>query len=120
VGSSGVLSAGQGFISNAFTIDAEDQAKVLTFSFAYQAVSGTMNFSGTSSNTWAVYIYDATVGTWIQPAGVYNLVQSSGAGLATGTFQTTSSSTSYRIAVICINATGGAVSMKFDDFFVGP
>jgi hypothetical protein len=116
----GSISAGQGFISDAFTIDLEDQAKVLTFSFAYQAVSGTMNFSGTSSNTWAVYIYDATVGTWIQPAGVYNLVQSSGAGLATGTFQTTSSSTSYRIAVICINATGGAVSMRFDDFFVGP
>lgn len=118
VGSSGVLTAGQGIISNAFTIDLEDQTKVLTFSFAYQAVSGTMNFSGTSSNTWAVYLYDGV--NWIQPAGVYNLIQSSGVGLATGTFQTTSTATSYRIAVICVNSTGGAVSMKFDDFFVGP
>ena len=119
VSASSSLTVGQGFISDAFTIDAEDQAKVLTFSFAYQAVSGTMNFSGTSSNTWAVYIYDATVGTWIQPAGVYNLVQSSGAGLATGTFQTTSTSTSYRIAVVCINTASG-ISVKFDSFFVGP
>ena len=118
VGSSGALAAGQGFISSPFTIDLEDQAKVLSFNFSYQAVSGTMNFSGTSANTWAVYLHDGT--NWIQPAGVYNLVQSSGVGLATGTFQTTSSSTSYRIALICINATGGAVSMKFDDFFVGP
>jgi hypothetical protein len=119
IGASGSLGVGQGFISEPFTIDLEDRAKVLTFSFAYQTVSGTMNFSGTSSNTWAVYIYDDTVDAWIQPAGVYNLVQTSGAGLATGTFQTTSTSTSYRIAVICIN-TATNISMEFDSFFVGP
>jgi len=119
IGASASLGVGQGFISDVFTIDLEDRAKVLTFSFAYQVVSGTMNFSGTSSNTWAVYIYDDTVDAWIQPAGVYNLVQSSGAGLATGTFQTTSTSTSYRIAVVCIN-TATNISMEFDSFFVGP
>jgi hypothetical protein len=51
---------------------------------------------------------------------VYNLVQTSGVGYATGTFQTSATATQYRIAVICINATGGAVSLEFDDFFVGP
>jgi hypothetical protein len=117
VGASGSLGLGQGFISNAFTIDLEDRAKVLTFSFAYQAISGTMNFSGTSANTWAVYLYDGA--NWIQPAGVYNLVQSSGVGLATGTFQTTSTATTYRIAVVCIN-TATNISMEFDSFFVGP
>lgn len=118
VASSGVLAAGQGFISDAFTIDREDQAKPLTFSFAYEAVSGTMDFSGTSNNTWAVYIYDGSA--WIQPAGVYNLVQSSGVGIASGSFQTTATGTQYRIAVICITATSGAVEMRFDSFSVGP
>jgi hypothetical protein len=125
IGASGSLGLGQGFISDAFTIDLEDRAKVLTFSFAYQTVSGTMNFSGTSSNTWAVYIAQVnpttpnTVINWIQPAGVYNLVQSSGTGLATGTFQTTSTATTYRIAVVCIN-TATNINMEFDSFFVGP
>ena len=90
------------------------------FSFYYQAVSGTMDFSGTSANTWAVYLYDVTNSAWIQPAGVYNLVQGSGIGIASGTFQTTSNSTQYRLAVLCITATSGAVEMKFDDFACGP
>jgi hypothetical protein len=120
VTSPGAVTAGHGFISDAFSIDAEDQAKVLSFSFAYQAVSGTMNFSGTSSNTFAVYIYDVSGSAWIQPAGVYNLVQGSGAGIATGTFQTTATGTQYRIAVVCVTATSGAISMLFDDFVVSP
>jgi hypothetical protein len=120
VASSGALTAGQGFISDAFTIDREDQAKPLAFSFAYEAVSGTMDFSGTSNNTFAVYIYDVSGSAWIQPAGVYNLVQSSGVGIASGTFQTTATGTQYRIAVVCITATAGAVEMRFDSFQLGP
>ena len=120
VASSGVLAAGQGFISDAFTIDREDQAKPLTFSFAYEKVSGTVDFSGTSNNTFAVYIYDVTGSTWIQPAGVYNLVQGSGVGIASGSFQSTATGTQYRIAVICVTATSGAVEMRFDDFQLGP
>lgn len=120
VASSGALTAGQGFISDAFTIDREDQAKPLAFSFAYEAVSGTMNFSGTSNNTFAVYIYDVSGSAWIQPAGVYNLVQSSGVGIASGSFQTTATGTQYRIAVVCITATAGAVEMRFDTFQLGP
>jgi hypothetical protein len=79
-----------------------------------------MNFSGTSSNTWAVYIYDVSGSAWIQPAGVYNLTQGSGIGLASGTFQTTATGTQYRIAVLCVTATSGAVEMRFDDFQLGP
>jgi uncharacterized membrane protein len=118
VSSPGAVTAGQGFITDVLTIDREDQAKVLTFSFYYETVSGTMNFSGTSSNTWAIYIHDGT--NWIQPAGVYGMTQSSGAGLVTGTFQTNSTGTSYRLAVVCITATGAAISMKFDDFKLSP
>lgn len=118
--STGVLAAGNGLISAAFTIDLEDQAKVMGFSFYYQASVGTMDFSGTSSNTWAAYIYDVTNSAWIQPAGVYNLTQSSGVGLCSGTFQTTSNSTQYRIALVCITATVGAVTLKVDDAALGP
>jgi hypothetical protein len=120
VASSGAITAGHGFISDAFTIDREDQAKVMGFSFAYEAVSGTMNFSGTSNNTWAVYIYDVSGAAWLQPAGVYNLTQGSGIGIASGTFQTTATGTQYRIAIICITATSGAVEMRFDNFQLGP
>jgi len=117
VGGSGAITAGQGFLSDAVTFDLEDQVKVCAFEFSYQAVSGTMNFSGTSANTWAVYLHDGT--NWIQPAGVYGMTQSSGVGTCRGTFQTTGA-TSYRLAVICINATGGAASMLFDSFKLGP
>jgi len=114
------FAAGNGLISAAFTIDLEDQAKVMGWSFYYQAVTSNMDFPGTSANTWAVYIYDVTNSAWIQPAGVYNLPQSSGAGLASGTFQTTSNSTQYRIALICINSEAAATTLKVDDFQLGP
>jgi hypothetical protein len=125
------ITAGQGIISQAYSIDLLDQAKVLAQKFAYKALSNpsgatSMNFSGTSSNTFAVYIYDVTNSAWIQPAGVYNLVQSSGVGTSTGTFQTPSNMTQFRIAIICINSTTATTpavntyQMQFDDFFVGP
>jgi hypothetical protein len=120
VASSGAIAAGAGFISAAFTIDQEDQSKILTFKHYYKTVSGTMNFSGTSANTWAIYFYDTANSAWVQPAGVYGMTQGSGVGYVTGTFQTASNATSYQMAIVCINATGGAVSMTFDDFTVGP
>lgn len=62
-----------------------------------------MNFSGTSSNTWSVYIYDITNSAWIQPAGVYNIVQGSGVGIGQGTFQTPSNMTQFYIALLVVN-----------------
>lgn len=120
--SSGAWSAGQGFISDAFTIDIEDQAKPFTFKVYYKAVTNpaNANFSGTSSNTFAVYFYDVTNSAWIQPAGVYGMTQNSGVGYVTGTFQTTSNSTQYRMAIIAVNASAGALTMYWDDLFVGP
>jgi hypothetical protein len=120
--SSGAWGAGQGFISNAFTIDAEDQAKVLSFKGAFSVQSGAanINLSGTVANTFHVYIYDVTNSAWIQPAGVYSMTQSSGVGYISGTFQTTANSTQYRLAVLAIPASGGAVSVNWDSMFVGP
>jgi len=116
--------AGDMLISNQFFIDDEDAAKVLTFKLYYYANNGTLNFSGTSSNSFAIYIYDVTNGAWIQPAGVYGMttgVNSNGIiGYATGTFQTTSNSTGYQIAIININAAATVYDIYFDDISVGP
>ena len=119
---SNAFTAGQGFISDPFYIDTEDQAKVLTTKFYYKVNSGATNgnFSGTSSNTIAVYIYDVTNSAWIQPAGVYGITQSSGVGILTATFQTTSNSTQYRVAVLAINSTSGPLTFVIDDISVGP
>lgn len=120
--SSAAWAAGAGFISDAFTIDIEDQAEPMAFKFSFKAVSGAtnINFSGTSANTFAVYIYDTTNSAWIQPTGVYGIQQSSGVGICTGTFQSTSNSTQYRVAVLAVNASAGAVTMYWDSFTIGP
>lgn len=115
--------AGQGFITDPLTIDNADQAKVLTFNLYYNAIgnSAALNLSGTSSSTFAVYIYDVTNSAWIQPAGVYGMTQGSGTGVWTGTFQTTANSTQYRLAVLCINSTAATgATIYWDRFFLGP
>jgi hypothetical protein len=121
------FTAGNCLVSKEFTIDREDVAKVMGWSFAYEAITTNMDFSGTTANTWAVYIAEVTTGTpdtvvsWIQPAGVYNLVQGSGVGLASGTFQTTATeSSAYRIVLVCINSEAAATTLKVDDFQLGP
>lgn len=120
IASSGIWSAGQGFISDgAFTIDRMDAGKVLTVSFDYEVVSGAINanFSGIlGSQTFMVYIYDVTAGAWIQPAGFLGMNQSSGPGRVTCTFQSSvTAGQQYRVAVIASVATSGAVSLRFDN-----
>lgn len=109
-----------GLTSDPFTIDKSDQAKVLSFKFYYKITEATVNCSGTDSNTFAIYIRDVTANTWIQPPEVYNIVQNSGIGTATGTFQTTASSTQYRICLVIINNITGLSLIEVDDVFVGP
>lgn len=120
--SSAATTAGDMLISDAFTIDLEDQAKVMTIKVYYKAQTNPANgnFSGTSSNSFGIAIYDVTNAAWIQPSGVFNIVQNSGVGYMTGTFQTTSNSTQYQIAFYNANASGGAITMYLDDFFIGP
>lgn len=116
--SSAASTAGDMLISSAFYIDSSDKAKILSVSFDYSVVSGTLDQSGTSSNSFAVWVYDVTNGAWIQPVGVYNLV---GAPTVKGvTFQSTSNSTQYQLALVNINATSGAYSLKLDELSVGP
>lgn len=120
--SSAATTAGNFVASDAYTIDAEDQAKILQFKFSYSAITNpsNANWSGTTSNSFGVAIYDVTNSAWIQPAGCFNLVQSSGVGIASGTFQTSASGTSYRLVVYNANATSGAFTMYLDSFSLGP
>jgi hypothetical protein len=118
---SGTITAGHGFLAGV-SVPADSRGKVLSINFSYSAVAGSslMNFSGTSSNTWAVYIYDWNNSQWIQPSGAYNIIQGSGVGEYSGTFQTASNTTAIRLAIICINPnTSGAVDMRWDNFYIG-
>ena len=125
------LTVGQGVVSPIFSVDQVDQAKMLQNVLSYMATGSDasyLNFSGTSSNTWALYIQDVTNGAWIQPAGVYNFVQGTTtlAGKSTSTWQTPSNLVFFRVALLCLNTTGatspgaGVLATYFDDLYVGP
>ena len=113
---------GQGFISGALTIDREDLAKVLTGSFSYEVVSGTVDLSGQSTQSLEIWIYNTVTGAWTQPAGYRGMNQSSGSGVVTFTFQTDSgaANNSYRIAVITAQTSTSAYVVNFNDFSIGP
>ena len=125
--STAATTAGNMLVTDALALDLEAQATIQTFSFFYKVTSngtGTPNFSGTSSNAIGVAIYDATNNQWIQPAGVFNLVQLSGVGQSSGSFQVPSNCTSVRLAVYFPNSTaasgGSPFTVVFDDFQLGP
>jgi hypothetical protein len=112
----------QGFISGALTIDREDTAKVLYGSFSYEVISGTVDFSGTSTQTYEIWIYNTVSGAWTQPAGYRGMNQSSGQGKVTFSFQTDGSTAnnSYKIAVITQQTGTGNIVVEFDSFQIGP
>ena len=118
--SSAATTAGDMLVSDALTLDLEAQASVQTFSFFYKIASGALTLSGTSTNSIAVAIYDVTNGAWIDPAGRYNIVQSSSVGKCAGTFQVPSNCTSVRLAVYFPNATTGSLTLYLDDVYLGP
>jgi hypothetical protein len=120
--SSAATTQGNMLASAAFAIDTEDQAKVMTWKFYYSVPIGasTANFSGTSSNSFGVAIYDVTNSVWLSSTSNFGMTQSSGVGYATGTCQTGSTTASIRFVVYNVNATSGAITLYFDDFSFGP
>lgn len=120
VKSTGALAAGDGFITDAFTLDAEDLGKVLTPSFYYRLTGSGLVGAGTSANTFAYYLYDVANSVWVQPSNVYGMSSLNTIGYVRGEFQTATTATQYRLAVICITASSGAVDCHFDDFAVSP
>ena len=120
--SSAATTQGNMLASDAFYIDTEDQAKVLSFKFYYKAQTNPTNgnFSGTNSNSFAIAAWDVTNSAWLPLTGNFSMTQNSGVGIASGTFQTASNTTQLRFVVYNANASAGAITMYFDDFFVGP
>lgn len=113
---------GQGF-SVDFRIDRADQARNLQISFDYRLISGT--FSGSvapaTDSDVIVYIYDVTNGVLIEPAG--RLLEPMVSGLSyryTGSFQTSSNSTQYRLIFHVATTSASAYSLGFDNISVSP
>ena len=120
--SSAATTAGNMLATDALAIDPADQAKILSFKFYYSVTANPSNgnFSGTSSNSFGVAVYDVTNSSFIAVQGAFGMTQSSGVGIASGTFQTNSNTASLRFIVYNVNASAGAITLLMDDFFVGP
>jgi len=114
--------AGNMVASDAVSIDLEDQAKVLTVKFYYNVHTGVnvSNFSGTSSNSFAWAVWDATNSVWLSSAGNFCMTQNSGVGYCTGTVQTGATTASVQLVLYNANATSGATTLYLDDFSLGP
>lgn len=120
--SSAATTAGNMVASPSCAINSADRAKVLTFKFYYSVPTNPSNgnFSGTSSNSFGVAAYDETNSSWLPVAGNFSMTQNSGVGIATGTFQTNVTTASMRFVIYNANATSGAITMYFDQIYVGP
>lgn len=117
---SGAGTIGDGYVSQPIAIDGKAQAKVLQFSFSYKVVTGTPVMAGTSSNTYAVAVYDPANNAWLPSSGNFNFVQLSGVGTCSGTFQTATNTTAVQLFVYSPVAPTAASSLYLDDFYVGP
>jgi hypothetical protein len=105
-------------VSYAFTINNADKAKVLNVSFDYEIPSGT--FASGDSSDLRVWVYDVT-NTVLIPVSPYT-IQGGGSSQHkfTGTFQTSSSSTSYRLIIHVATTSASAWTFEFDNVVVGP
>ena len=104
---------GQGF-SYDFTIDPSDKGKVLQISMEYLIASGTY-----ADDDLQFWIYDVTNATLIQPAP-FKLKNSGIIEKFAMEFQTSSSSTSYRLIGHVATSTATAYTIRFDNWNLGP
>lgn len=105
-----------------FTIDPNDQAKVLQVAFDYAVASGTFA-GGTDAavGDLVLYIYDVTNATLIQPTSYKVLGSVSGQFYHhIANFQTASNSTSYRVIWHMATSTATAYTWKFDNVKISP
>lgn len=108
---------GQG-VSYDFTIDAADQAKILTISADYEILSGTF-----ATGDLAVYVIQDPAGTPVvlQPAGYQVTAATIGNKVRlAATFQTASNVTSYRLCIHVASTSASAYTLAFDSIAVSP
>ena len=111
--------AGDGYISSAYTIDPKARGKTLGYSVSYKVASGTPVQGGTSADTYAVAIYSPAENLWLTLSAPFCVTQSSGVGTCEGTFVTSASTTKVQYFVYSPVAPAGASSLLFDDTYVG-
>jgi hypothetical protein len=106
--------------SYAFTIASADKAKPLNISFEYAVSAAAVAGSDSVTGDVNVYIYDVTNSLVIQPTP-YKMPGGTGNNWKyTGTFQTASNSTSYRLILHVAGTNASAATYDFDSFIVGP
>lgn len=118
--SGAVNTQGQGLISDAVRLNRADLAKVLRWAFQYERTAGTIDASGTSTSSFEIWIYDVQSATWQQPSGFRSINQITLPGQASGEFQTLSTATEIRLAIIYRQTDTNTWTMLFDDFTMGP
>ena len=99
-------------VSYDFTIDPADQAQVMTLSFDYVTSSAYVD------GDIRVYVYDVTNSVLIEV--VDRDLYGSNFGKFTGTFQTSSNSTSYRLIFHVASTNASAYTFELDNVSVGP
>lgn len=112
---SGASRQGEGF-SYDFSIDPSDQGKVLQISFEYLITSAAGTYV---DNDLSVWVYDVTNAALIQPAPTY-IKNSTLIEKYACEFQTSSSSTSYRLIVHIGGTTNSTATIRFSNFNLGP
>lgn len=113
----GAGTIGDGYISSFVGVDASDRGKVLNFSLRYKVASGTPNLSGTSANTYAIAVYDLINNSWLPIVSAFNFT---GSGIASGSLQTTTTTSAVQLFVYSPVAPTGASSILLDDIYLGP
>lgn len=119
---SAATTVGNMLASDPLTVPNKFLSKLLPFSFSYQVTSGAanVNMSGTSSNSFGIAFYDPTNAVWLTNTGNFNFTQSAGVGTCSGTVLMNSNTNTVRMIVYNVNATAGAATLYFDDFYLGP
>jgi len=119
---SAATTAGNMLHTDAITIDAADQAKILgaTFYFSVPSNPSNGNFSGTSSNSFGIAAYDVTNSVWLPVVGQFSMIQNSGVGIDYATMQTDATTATIRFCVYAANASAGAITVNFDRIQLGP
>lgn len=113
---------GQGYRSDAFYIDKEDQAKLLKFELSFRVNSGAeyLRCAGELGDSLSVLIQDVDNGVLIEPYNSNCFVQKSGVLKASGEFQSSYDSEKYRFIIVSNTGIDGEVDLTFDSFKVGP
>jgi hypothetical protein len=109
-------------VSVGFAIDRASRARVLKIEFDYLVNSGTFNAgTGTADSDLIVYIFDVDAGQLIEPSTFKLYANATNiADRFSGYFQTSASSTNYRLIFHVATTNSSAWSLKVDNVVVAP